>query len=493
MFTQADKDLDGFVSGLEVKDIFMQSNLNQKILAHVWNLCDIARSGKLNREQFALAMWLIKSTLRGQELPPSLTNEMIPPSFRPKTQETPVENNALPEYTNPELEMINNDIIDILKAKKLLEQDVAQKETDITIKKGEIKSLQSELDTLAATHKQLENQKVEAKKRLSDLAVQVNNLRSQADDQAVTLKVQLDELNSKKQEIESLRKEEQELERQQNAVKECLDDIAKQSQKTQLQISQTKTTILHLQELYQQMFDAIQQYDAALATGQAIYVPDSILAMEPDVAEVIRENIKDEIEKNIILEKHFPEALSKKDDFNNFNSKDEFNQGDDSFFKDKEAEPQVEDPFKDDPFAALHAPTSRSVSPGPALPPKQAKKPPPRPAPPKSTKVAALADEGDPFASKADPFASKGGDPFAAKGDPFAAKGDPFSAKGDPFASQDAGKNSGFADFANFDNGNQGGQVEGFTDDPFKDYRYDDPFLDNQDCFGDDSKSAKKF
>ena len=37
MFIQADLDKDGFVSGLEIKDVFLQSRLPQPILAHIWS------------------------------------------------------------------------------------------------------------------------------------------------------------------------------------------------------------------------------------------------------------------------------------------------------------------------------------------------------------------------------------------------------------------------------------------------------------------------
>lgn len=36
IFLKTDADLDGFVSGQEVKEIFMQSGLSQNILAHIW-------------------------------------------------------------------------------------------------------------------------------------------------------------------------------------------------------------------------------------------------------------------------------------------------------------------------------------------------------------------------------------------------------------------------------------------------------------------------
>lgn len=36
MFKNADLDGDGYVNGLEIKDIFLQSGLPQPVLAHIW-------------------------------------------------------------------------------------------------------------------------------------------------------------------------------------------------------------------------------------------------------------------------------------------------------------------------------------------------------------------------------------------------------------------------------------------------------------------------
>nr|CAD7260564.1 unnamed protein product [Timema shepardi] len=84
LFHQTDVDKDGFVSGFEIKDVFLRSGVTQSVLAHIWTLCDIKQSGKLNGEQFALAMWLINQKLQGLDPPAALTSEMIPPSFRSK-------------------------------------------------------------------------------------------------------------------------------------------------------------------------------------------------------------------------------------------------------------------------------------------------------------------------------------------------------------------------------------------------------------------------
>ena len=66
LFKQTDSDKDGFVSGVEIKNLLLQTGLPQNILAHIWNLSDIKQEGKLNPEQFALAMWLIARKQAGK-------------------------------------------------------------------------------------------------------------------------------------------------------------------------------------------------------------------------------------------------------------------------------------------------------------------------------------------------------------------------------------------------------------------------------------------
>ena len=51
---------------------------------NIRNLCDIEKNGKLNSEQFALAMYLIAEKVRKSDIPKELTPAMIPPSLRGK-------------------------------------------------------------------------------------------------------------------------------------------------------------------------------------------------------------------------------------------------------------------------------------------------------------------------------------------------------------------------------------------------------------------------
>lgn len=51
---QADTNMDGFVSGTDIKDDLLATSLPQTTLARLWALVDIKKTGMLNLEQFAL-------------------------------------------------------------------------------------------------------------------------------------------------------------------------------------------------------------------------------------------------------------------------------------------------------------------------------------------------------------------------------------------------------------------------------------------------------
>ncbi|KAJ8306608.1 hypothetical protein KUTeg_017153 [Tegillarca granosa] len=165
MFKKADLDMDGFVSGQEIRNIFLQSGLSNAVLAHIWNLCDTKSMGKLNSEQFALAMYLVQQKVKG---PYSHVADF----------------SAIKE-----LGSISKDIEDIKRQKLQLEREKAQSEADIKISQGEVQSLQKELESITATLHQLENQKKEAQKRLDALDEKIDDLKQQMNNQAKSVKV----------------------------------------------------------------------------------------------------------------------------------------------------------------------------------------------------------------------------------------------------------------------------------------------------------------
>ncbi|KAG5519017.1 hypothetical protein PMAC_002548 [Pneumocystis sp. 'macacae'] len=77
LFRSISKSNYDYVTGDEAVSFFLSSKLPEETLAHIWDLADIDKSGKLNTEEFIIAMHLIRQKLAGTDLPTSLPQELI--------------------------------------------------------------------------------------------------------------------------------------------------------------------------------------------------------------------------------------------------------------------------------------------------------------------------------------------------------------------------------------------------------------------------------
>ncbi|XP_060083645.1 uncharacterized protein LOC132562884 [Ylistrum balloti] len=297
MFKKADVDMDGLVSGQEIREVFLQSGVQNNILAHIWGLCDTKGAGKLNQEQFALAMYLIQKKLKGIDPPAQLSPEMVPPSMRPKQGADPTAF-GVTDGTNAgpyghvadfsaikELDVISKDIDDMKREKLQIERDNAQKEADIKICNGEVQMLQKELDAITATLQQLESQKKEAQKRLDELddkksnlesnmkemrekleeeEKQVNSLKSQITTQEKSAMNQEEDLSKLRVDLNNLREEETRLEQQVDAGKLQLDLLVKSKKDLTLQVNQTRTRVQHQEDQKRLMKQSLGNYGSQI-------------------------------------------------------------------------------------------------------------------------------------------------------------------------------------------------------------------------------------
>uniref|UniRef100_A0A2K6SPR5 Epidermal growth factor receptor pathway substrate 15 n=1 Tax=Saimiri boliviensis boliviensis TaxID=39432 RepID=A0A2K6SPR5_SAIBB len=188
IFLKTDKDMDGFVSGLEVREIFLKTGLPSTLLAHIWSLCDTKDCGKLSKDQFALAFHLISQKLiKGIDPPHVLTPEMIPPSDRISLQKNIIGSSPVADFSAiKELDTLNNEIVDLQREKNNVEQDLKEKEDTIKQRTSEVQDLQDEV--------QRENtnlQKLQAQKQ------QVQELLDELDEQKAQLEEQLKEVRKK--------------------------------------------------------------------------------------------------------------------------------------------------------------------------------------------------------------------------------------------------------------------------------------------------------
>ncbi|XP_041646985.1 epidermal growth factor receptor substrate 15-like 1 isoform X2 [Cheilinus undulatus] len=308
IFLKTDADLDGFVSGQEVKEIFMQSGLSQNVLAHIWALSDTRQIGKLTREQFALAMYLIQQKVsKGIDPPQALTADMIPPSERgtpvPSMSGymTPVgsEMAALSEMRRDssssvgsgeftgikELDDISQEIAQLQREKYTLEQDIRETEEAIRHKSAEVQEMQSDLDRETASLQELEAQKQDAQDRLEEMDQQkhkledmlnevrmkcqeesqmISTLQTQIHSQESDLQSQEEELSRAKADLGRLQQEENQLEQSLAAGKIQLETIIKSLKATQDEINQARSKLSQIQDSQQEVSKSIEQYNSTL-------------------------------------------------------------------------------------------------------------------------------------------------------------------------------------------------------------------------------------
>nr|XP_029489743.1 epidermal growth factor receptor substrate 15-like 1 isoform X1 [Oncorhynchus nerka] len=444
IFLKTDLDLDGFVSGMEVKDIFMHSGLPQNLLAHIWALADTRQMGKLTREQFALAMHFIQQKVsKGMDPPQALTPDMIPPSERG----TPVPvcttpSHSMSGYVTPvssemaalsemrrdssssvgsgseftgikELDDISQEIAQLQREKFTLEQDIRDAEEAIRHKSSEVQEMQNDLDRETCSLQELEAQKQDVQERLeemdqqkakledmlNDVRIQCNeesqmisSLQNQIHSQETDLQSQEEELSRAKADLNRLQLEESQMEQSLTAGKFQLETIIRSLKATQDEINQARSKLSQIQDSQQEMNKSIEQYNSTLNgthRGSMTNLADMSEGF-PD-----RENgdfgaVEDPFKVNTSGFNSVPQEMHT----DPFHSEDPF-----------KTDPFKGDPFQNDPFA------------------KQSSLP----------SAADLSLHPDPFGG--DPF--KETDPFKASSEDFfkktTIKADPFSTT-DPFS-----------------------------------------------------------
>ncbi|RAH50854.1 EF hand domain protein [Aspergillus brunneoviolaceus CBS 621.78] len=83
IFATVDTAKVGSVSGDQAVAFFMGAQLPEETLAQIWDLADIDADGRLTKDEFAVAMYLVRQQRTGKNpLPQALPPALIPPSMR---------------------------------------------------------------------------------------------------------------------------------------------------------------------------------------------------------------------------------------------------------------------------------------------------------------------------------------------------------------------------------------------------------------------------
>ncbi|KAI1368912.1 hypothetical protein F5Y08DRAFT_206972 [Xylaria arbuscula] len=89
-YADLDKTNKGYITGEEAVPFLSQSKLSEDALAQVWDLADINSEGRLTKDTFAVAMYLIRQhRTKGGPLPTTLPLNLVPPSLRNRMESSP--------------------------------------------------------------------------------------------------------------------------------------------------------------------------------------------------------------------------------------------------------------------------------------------------------------------------------------------------------------------------------------------------------------------
>ncbi|KAG7192673.1 actin organization and endocytosis protein [Scheffersomyces spartinae] len=82
IFTAWDSSRKGYIDGSSALSAFGKSGLSRSDLESIWTLVDTSNNGRLNKDEFAVAMHLIYRRLNGFDIPIRLPPELVPPSTK---------------------------------------------------------------------------------------------------------------------------------------------------------------------------------------------------------------------------------------------------------------------------------------------------------------------------------------------------------------------------------------------------------------------------
>uniref|UniRef100_A0A669C3S2 Epidermal growth factor receptor substrate 15-like 1 n=1 Tax=Oreochromis niloticus TaxID=8128 RepID=A0A669C3S2_ORENI len=293
IFKNTDTDNDGLINGGDVIELFMNCTLSQTMLAQIWGLADTKQTGKLNEEQFALAMHLIQQKVnKGIDPPSTLTPDMIPPSERSassamgSTELTGIK--ELDDLSKEISHLQRSCLIAILSANTCasvrvfldpqdLQNNLERESSSLQDLESQKQDAQVRLEEMDQQRSRLEGMLNDIKQKSQDETQKISSLQSQIRSQETDLRSQEDELSRTKTDLSRVQDEEAQLEQRLLSGRTQLDSIIKSLKTTQDEISQARGKLSLIQESQKELTKTIEQYNNALKeinAGNLSNLPD---------------------------------------------------------------------------------------------------------------------------------------------------------------------------------------------------------------------------
>ncbi|KAI9495580.1 hypothetical protein BDB00DRAFT_812531 [Zychaea mexicana] len=221
-FDKIDGQESGYVQGAEAVEFFKNSRLPEGELAHIWDLADSKQQGRLTRDQFAVAMHLIHKRLRGEMLPTSLPQSLMPPPTSPhpppqQQQQQQQQHAGISMAATSSPAMMHNTPLqqhqqvqspamtggsNIFDDQDLL-GDFGNNDDQFTQDTNQVNQLQNQMAALKTSTGQIHKQHLDTKQTLEQLAEQKRTLQALFTQVQMQHEAELKELNELQQQLES--------------------------------------------------------------------------------------------------------------------------------------------------------------------------------------------------------------------------------------------------------------------------------------------------
>ncbi|XP_068505369.1 intersectin-2a isoform X4 [Syngnathus scovelli] len=225
-FNTLDKLMSGYLSGPQVRNALIASNLTQTQLAAIWNLADVDKDGRLRADEFILAMHLVDTAKTGRPLPLTLPQDLIPPSLRGGLKCGELLNGSGP-YGSPSL-MDSPEIEPVLKNKSSvsfedkLKENFARGSAELEKRRQALEEQQRKERERRAREEQEDRERREREARQSEQRRRLEEERRLERQRQVERQREEDrlrELERKEQELERQRQEQWERSRREELIR----------------------------------------------------------------------------------------------------------------------------------------------------------------------------------------------------------------------------------------------------------------------------------
>ncbi|KAF9143060.1 hypothetical protein BGX30_001435 [Mortierella sp. GBA39] len=235
-FEQLDANGDGFIEGEEAGRFFMNSRLPESVLAQIWDLSDITKTGSLNKDEFAVAMLLInRKNASNAPIPKTLPLSFVPPSLRNRVTASlsaplPFGSDVARSATVPAASQhFRHQSFDLLGDGPTLTSSVSSSglghvdndlmgaedlTSKITSETGELASMQNQINNLSNVTGDLANKRAFLEKNLSvlsaqkqDISIRLNQIKTLHENETKSIKDMENTLSSIQPQLIKLREE----------------------------------------------------------------------------------------------------------------------------------------------------------------------------------------------------------------------------------------------------------------------------------------------